>query len=604
MLFPLFWRFRDATTGASATLLLPLGGHRSGPRDDTTVGAAGVLAQLQARAAGARACSRCCYFGNNARQPPRRRVPAVLALRRRQVVDDGAGAALLLAAQRRDGYALRLAAAVLHGQRPRRQLRDPVPAVLALRQRAPRHVDHGHARSATTTATRRLELRRRPAGAAAVRALRARRARTSRWCRCSGTSADRTADKTTTVVVPYWHRRWGGETTDGLFPLLYYRRGARPGGSDETSFTLFPLVHYRRDADTRGLGDAAGRVGARARTAAAASSARTSGTTTRSCRSASSRCLHADVTRHATPASGRGSSGCGSRSTRPDAQARVLFPLFGALQRPSTRPTPGCSPPSSACAATNGDRVDALAAALLAVVVRRCKTTTVVGAVLRSHRARRAQLGARAARSSARATRSEHHGHPAAAHLSAARKPAANASGSGRRSTSTSTTRTSSTTTVFPLYWAWKRGSSATWRSGSRSTGTSPTPRRTVRGRWRARCSGRSSGTWRTRGMLPRLVLARLRQRLRVARVHAAVLPGERARPLGVLHAARRLPPFGAVAALVRDAAGVVERQHHQQLQEPGAAVVPAHQNKATETDDHRHPAAALRVALAPRSPA
>ncbi len=58
------------------------------------------------------------------------------------------------------------------------------------------------------------------------------------------------AQKTTTVVLNYFHRSHGGETTDCFFPLIYYRRGARPGGSDETSFTLFPFVHYRRDPES------------------------------------------------------------------------------------------------------------------------------------------------------------------------------------------------------------------------------------------------------------------------------------------------------------------------------------------------------------------
>jgi hypothetical protein len=59
---------------------------------------------------------------------------------------------------------------------------------------------------------------------------------------------DDAADRSTTVVATYLHRSWGGETTDALFPLFHYRRGARPGGQDETSFTLFPLLHYRRDS--------------------------------------------------------------------------------------------------------------------------------------------------------------------------------------------------------------------------------------------------------------------------------------------------------------------------------------------------------------------
>jgi len=59
---------------------------------------------------------------------------------------------------------------------------------------------------------------------------------------------DDAAGRATTVVGPYLHRSWGNETTDALFPLFHYRRGARPGGQDQTSFTLFPLVHYRRDS--------------------------------------------------------------------------------------------------------------------------------------------------------------------------------------------------------------------------------------------------------------------------------------------------------------------------------------------------------------------
>jgi hypothetical protein len=56
--------------------------------------------------------------------------------------------------------------------------------------------------------------------------------------------------ESTTVVATFLHRRRGGEITDALFPLLYYRRGARPGGTHETSFTAL-LFHYHRDATTR-----------------------------------------------------------------------------------------------------------------------------------------------------------------------------------------------------------------------------------------------------------------------------------------------------------------------------------------------------------------
>ena len=57
---------------------------------------------------------------------------------------------------------------------------------------------------------------------------------------------DKQANTSTTVAGPYLHATNGGETTDALLPLLYYRRGAKPGGQHETSFTLFPLVHYKK----------------------------------------------------------------------------------------------------------------------------------------------------------------------------------------------------------------------------------------------------------------------------------------------------------------------------------------------------------------------
>jgi hypothetical protein len=62
---------------------------------------------------------------------------------------------------------------------------------------------------------------------------------------------DDKTDTSTTLVVNYFHRSRGAETTDAFFPLLYYRRGARPGGSDETSFTLLPFAHYKRTQDRR-----------------------------------------------------------------------------------------------------------------------------------------------------------------------------------------------------------------------------------------------------------------------------------------------------------------------------------------------------------------
>src|SRR5262249_23242755 len=55
--------------------------------------------------------------------------------------------------------------------------------------------------------------------------------------------------RTTTVVGPFWHRSWGDETENGLFPLVYFRHGARPGGGDVTTRAVLPFFFYHRDAD-------------------------------------------------------------------------------------------------------------------------------------------------------------------------------------------------------------------------------------------------------------------------------------------------------------------------------------------------------------------
>ena len=163
--------------------------------------------------------------------------------------------------------------------------------------------------------------------------------------------ADRAADRTTTVVGPYWHRRWGDETTDGLFPLLYYRRGARPGGSDETSFTLFPLVHYRRDAHTRVLRHAAGRVGARAR---AQRRLRRPLLLVR--RQGAVAALH-PVPAHRRDQSRDGRADPAVRAVVPDRRARThraraLFPLFGIYTDEDETRHLGGARPTSACAGT------------------------------------------------------------------------------------------------------------------------------------------------------------------------------------------------------------------------------------------------------------
>ena len=139
---------------------------------------------------------------------------------------------------------------------------------------------------------------------------------------------DRTADRTTTVVVPLLapdlgrrdHRRASSR-------CFHYRRGARPGGTDETSFTLFPFVHYRRDANTRVLATPLG--------ASARGPNRSGGFfgpyIWYDDKELSLRFipfLHTDVTRHDT---GERTAQYGLWFTidGPGRKARVLFPLFG-----------------------------------------------------------------------------------------------------------------------------------------------------------------------------------------------------------------------------------------------------------------------------------
>jgi hypothetical protein len=62
---------------------------------------------------------------------------------------------------------------------------------------------------------------------------------------------DAAEQSSTTVVGPFWHRSVGQESTWALFPLAYFRGGARPGGADETAAAVVPLFYYHRDAFTR-----------------------------------------------------------------------------------------------------------------------------------------------------------------------------------------------------------------------------------------------------------------------------------------------------------------------------------------------------------------
>ena len=249
-LFPLFWHFHDVATDASATLLLPLFARRSGPRDTTTVftlfywrsykngGFSGGLFPV-------------AYFGSNA---GRRHAVVAPLFWHFGSEESSTTLALPLFYWHRDrtGYDSAWAPLLFFGNHggDRYAVQFPLFWHFASERR-------GSSTTVTPIGYFHTDRDGWSAAVGPVVPLLFVRSGTTRshfalvpfvWH-----FKDRTADKATTVVGPYWHRRWGGETTDALFPLVHYRRGARPGGSDETSFTLFPLVHYRRDAATRVL---------------------------------------------------------------------------------------------------------------------------------------------------------------------------------------------------------------------------------------------------------------------------------------------------------------------------------------------------------------
>jgi hypothetical protein len=250
MLFPFFWRFRDQATGATATVTL-LGGHRSGPRDDTTVVLLGFWRSYKHGGYTAGLVP-LLFFGNNAgkqhavvfplfwhvaseQESTTTLVPLFYRHRDRGGYAFGSLIPLLfMGNDRGDSYAIQFPL-LWHFASERRGTSTTVVPIGYY------HTDPDGWSVGVGPLVPLL------------------------WARSGKTRshfalvplvwhfADKTADRKTTVVLNYMHRTWGGETTDAFFPLWHYRRGARPGGSDETSFTLFPLWHYRRDADTRVL---------------------------------------------------------------------------------------------------------------------------------------------------------------------------------------------------------------------------------------------------------------------------------------------------------------------------------------------------------------
>jgi hypothetical protein len=249
-LFPLFWYFHDIATGATATAFLPFFAHRSGPHDSTTIAGPFYWRRFTNGGWGGGLWP-IAFFGDNAG-----RSHAVVFPLFWRFAGARSSTTVLLPVfyWHRDprGYDSFWPPLLFVGNHDGESYAIQFPLLF--------HVASAREGSSTTVTPLGYAHRDRDGWSFGVGPivplLYARSGRTLSHFALVPLIwhfEDRGADRSTTVVGPFWHRRWGGETTDALFPLIHYRRGARPGGGDETSFTLFPLVHYRRDTTTRVL---------------------------------------------------------------------------------------------------------------------------------------------------------------------------------------------------------------------------------------------------------------------------------------------------------------------------------------------------------------
>jgi hypothetical protein len=249
-LLPFFWRFRDAETGATATALLPLFARRDGPRDTTTaVGALPVLWAYWRNFKGggwSAGLFPFAFFGSNAG-----RSHAVVA----PLFWHWAGA--------RDSTTV--VAPFFYWHRDDRGHAGGVPLLLtffgardgdsyAIQFPLYWHFTSARAESSTTATPLGYYHRDRDGWSLGVGPI-----VPLFYAREGGKRShavlfpvfwhfrDDEAQRTTTVVLNFWHSRWGDRTTTALFPLLYFSQGARPDGETETTRAIFPLFYYHRD---------------------------------------------------------------------------------------------------------------------------------------------------------------------------------------------------------------------------------------------------------------------------------------------------------------------------------------------------------------------
>lgn len=257
VLFPLFWRFKDAATGAGATALLPLFFHRSGPRDRTTaVGFFPIWFYSRSFADGgwSAGLTPLAYFGRRGESRHALVLPVFWHLRDARSSQTGL-LPLFYASRDASGYRAGILPLLTFFGRSNGE---------SYQVQFPLFWRFASARTGSSTAATPLGFFTRSPegwrlGVGPLLPL--------IWAGGGGPQrhlvlfplfwhfGDDRQDRSTTVFLNYLHRRSGGETTDALFPLFHYRRGARSGdpSASETSFTLFPLVHYRRDRWTRAL---------------------------------------------------------------------------------------------------------------------------------------------------------------------------------------------------------------------------------------------------------------------------------------------------------------------------------------------------------------
>ncbi len=247
VLFPIFWRFKDRPTGATATAVFPLFFHRSGPRDSTTFVGPVYWRSLADGGWGAGVFP-VAFFGQ--RGDTSHAVVFPLLWR---FVSARSRTTLLLPlffktqdASGRDAGILPLL--TFFGQHGDASYQVQFPLFWRFAD------ERAHTATAVT-----------PLGfyGQGPDGWRAGLLTPLLWARGGGPQrhfvlfplvwhfADDSRDESTTVAALYWHRRRGGETTDAFFPIVHYRRGARPGGDDQTSLTVLPFFHYRRDAHVR-----------------------------------------------------------------------------------------------------------------------------------------------------------------------------------------------------------------------------------------------------------------------------------------------------------------------------------------------------------------